>query len=80
MSSGKKNGRSFRLARSAMEQEDAMENAVPCCTRYKNKWAVVLLKEWQFYRVQKRQAIEVHAAKQSVDTPFKTMNCKSMAY
>ena len=58
MSSGKKNGRSFRLARSAMEQEDAMENAVPCCTRYKNKWAVVVLKEWQFYRAQKRQAID----------------------
>ena len=30
-----------------MEEEDAMENAVPCSTRYKNKVTVVMLKEWQ---------------------------------
>ena len=71
----------FRSARSAMEEEDAMENAVPCSTRCKNKWAVEVLKEWQYYRAQKVQASnEVDVAKQSVDTPFKTMNCESMVY
>ena len=81
MSAGRNDGRSFRSARSAMEEEDGMEKAVPCSTRYKNKWAVEVLKEWQYYRAQKGQASdEVDVAIQSVDTPFEAMNCVSMAY
>ena len=76
MSAGRNDGRSFR---SAMEEEDAMEKAVPS-TRYKNKWAVEVLKEWQYYPAQKGQSSdEVDVAMQSVDTPFEAMNCESMA-
>ena len=53
---GRNDGRSFRSARSAKEKEDAIEKAVPCSTRYKNKWTVAVLKEWQYYRAQKGQS------------------------
>ena len=84
MSAGRNDGRSFRSARSAMEEEEemeeeeAMEKAVPCSTRYKSKWAVEVLKEWQYYRAQKGQASDkVNVAIQSVDTPFGAMNYES---
>ena len=72
MSAGRKDGRSFRSARSAMEEEDAMENAVQRSTRYKNKWAVEVLKQWQYYRAQKGQASDgVDVAIQSVNNLLK---------
>ena len=81
MSAGRKNGCSFRSARSAMEEEEAIENAVLCSTGYKNKWAVEMLKEWQYYRAQKEQVSdEVDVAVQGVGTSFGAMNCESMAY
>ena len=81
MSAGRKDGRSFRSGRSAMEEEYAMEKTVQCSTRYKNKWAVEVLKKWQYYRAQKGQSSdEFDVAVQSVDTPFEAMNCESMAY
>ena len=72
MSAGRKDGRSFRSARSSMEEEDAMENAVQRSTRYKNKWAVEVLKQWQYYRAQKGQASDgVDVAIQSVNNLLK---------
>ena len=81
ISSGRKGGRSFRSARSAMEEKDAMENAVPCSTWYRNKWAVEMLKQWQYYHAQKGQASdEVDVAIQGVGTPFEAINSESIAY
>ena len=55
MNSGSKDGRSFREARTSTEEAEAIQKAIPCSTRYKNKWAVDVFKEWQYYRATKSQ-------------------------
>ena len=81
MNSGSKDGRSFREARTSTEEAEALQKAIPCSTRYKNKWAVDVFKEWQYYRATKSQTSdEVNDNLQSVGTPFEEMNSESMSY
>ena len=81
MNSRSKDGRSFREARTSTEEAEAIQKAIPCSTRYKNKWAVDVFKEWQYYRATKSQTSdEVNDNLQSVGTPFEEMNSESMSY
>ena len=43
-------GRGFRSPKSVVEEDEAINNAVPASTRYKMKWAVEVFKEWQSSR------------------------------
>ena len=45
MSSIGKDGRSFRVARISKEEEMAIEAAIPMSTRYKNIWAIEVIRE-----------------------------------
>ena len=51
----KKKGRPsrFRLPKSASEEQVLAYKAVPSSTKYKNKWALKLFREWQQQRVMK---------------------------
>ena len=76
-----KDGRSFGKARTFAEETEAIRTAISSSTRYKNKWAVEVFKEWQYYRATKGEtSSEVDDNVQTVDTPFKEMNGESMAY
>ena len=55
MSSIGKDGRSFREARTSKEEEMAIEAVIPMSTRYKNIWAIEVIREWQYYRSLKSQ-------------------------
>ena len=48
----KKKGRPsrFRLPKSASEEQVLADEAVPSSTKYKNKWALKLFREWQQQR------------------------------
>ena len=75
MNSARKDGRSFREARTLTEETEAIRAAIPSSTGYKNKWAVEVFKEWQYYRATKGQtSSEVDEIVQTVDTPFEGMN------
>ena len=81
MNSARKDGRSFGKARTFTEETEAIRTAIPSSTRYKNKWAVEVFKEWQYYRATKGEtSSEVDHNVQTVDTPFQEMNGESMAY
>ena len=43
----------FRLLKSASEEQVLAYKAVPSSTKYKNKWALKLFREWQQQRVMK---------------------------
>ena len=80
MNSARKDGRSFGKARTFTEETEAIRTAIPS-TRYKNKWALEVFKEWQYYRATKGEtSSEVDDNVQTVDTPFQEMNGESMAY
>ncbi|XP_074614075.1 uncharacterized protein LOC141873892 [Acropora palmata] len=51
----KKEGRPsrFRLPKSASEEQVLADEAVPSSTKYKNKWALKLFREWQQQREMK---------------------------
>ena len=51
----KKKGRPsrFRLPKSASEEQVLADEAVPSSTKYKNKWALKLFREWQQQREMK---------------------------
>ena len=51
----KKKGRPsrFRLPKSASEEQVQADEAVPSSTKYKNKWALKLFREWQQQREMK---------------------------
>jgi hypothetical protein len=71
MNSARKDGRSFWKARTFTEETEAIRTAIPSSTRYKNKWAVEVFKEWQYYRATKGEtSSEVDDNVQTVDTPF----------
>ncbi len=71
MNLARKDGLSFREARTLTEETEAIRAAIPSSTRYKNKWAVEAVKEWQYYKATKGQtSCEVDAIVQIVDTPF----------
>ncbi len=55
LNSARKDGRSFREARTLTEETEAIRAAIPSSTGYKNKWAVEVFKEWQYYRATKGQ-------------------------
>ncbi|CAB4021265.1 Hypothetical predicted protein [Paramuricea clavata] len=81
MNSARKDGRSFGKARTFTEETEAIPTAIPSSTRYKNKWAVEVFKEWQYYRATKGEtSSEVDDNVQTVDTLFQEMNGESMAY
>ncbi len=82
MNSARKDGQSFRAARTLTEETEAIRAAIPSSTRYKNKWAVEVFKEWQYYRATKGQtSSEVDEIVQTVDTfSFEGVNGESMAY
>jgi hypothetical protein len=81
MNSARKDGRSFGKARTFTEETEAIRTAIPSSTRCKNKWAVEIFKEWQYYRATKGEtSSEVDDNVQTVDTPFQEMNGDSMAY
>ena len=81
MNSGSKDGRSFRESRTSAEEAEAIQMAIPYSTRYKNKWAVDVFKEWQYYRETKRETSdEVNDNLQSVGTSFEEMYSESMSY
>ena len=82
MSAGRKDGRSFRSARSAMEEETQWKRLYRVLQGlWTHKCTVKVDCKRQYYHAQKGQASdEVDVAIQSVDTPFEAMNCKSMAY
>jgi hypothetical protein len=81
MNSARKDDCSFGKARTFTEETEAICTAIPSSTRYKNKWAVEVFKEWQYYRATKgKTSSELDDNVQTVDTPFQEMNGESMAY
>ena len=46
--------RTFRGPKSAVEESEILENAVPRLTRSVNKWAMKVLGEWQAGRTNKK--------------------------
>ena len=43
----------FRLPKSASEEQARADEAVPSSTKYKNKWALKIFREWQQQREMK---------------------------
>ena len=56
----KKKGRPsrFRLPKSGSEEQVLADEAVPSSTKYKNKWASKISREWQHQRDMKVQILE----------------------
>ena len=56
----KKKGRTsrFRLPKSASEEQVLADEAVPSSTKYKNKWALKLFREWQQQRDMKVPSLD----------------------
>ena len=74
LNSARRDGRSFREARTLTEETEAIRAAIPSSTRYKNKWAVEVFKGWQYYRATKGQtSSEVDEIVQTVDTPLEAI-------
>jgi hypothetical protein len=73
MNSARKDGRSFWKARTFTEETEAIRTATRSSTRYKNKWAVEVFKEWQYYRATKGETSS------EVDE-VQEMNGESMEY
>ena len=72
-------GRSFRSPKSFVEEDKAIENAIPASTGYKTKWAVDVLREWQTSRVQKSE-VEEEVGLQDISTPLKNFEAERLAY
>jgi hypothetical protein len=56
----RKDGRSFREARTLTEETESIRAAIHSSTGYKNKWAVEVFKEWQYYRATKGQLMRLY--------------------
>ena len=50
--------RMFRGPKSAVEESEVLENAVPRSTRSVNKWAMKIFREWQTGRTNKKACEE----------------------
>ena len=78
----------FRQAKSADEEANLLESAVPKSTRYKDKWAYEIFKQWQKERLIKVPNFEVSGLckdydfllVQSLDTSLTVMNALCLNY
>ena len=78
----------FRQAKSADEEANLLESAVPKSTRYKDKWAYEIFEQWQKERLIKVPNFEViglckdydFRLVQSLDTSLTVMNALCLNY
>ena len=77
----------FRQAKTAEEEVNLVQNAVPKSTQYKNKWAYEIFEEWQRQRLVRVLIVDVvglfksdfHQV-ESLETPLVEMSALSVNY